>query len=214
MEEKLRCVIVANGEFPTHSIPLESLRNTNFIVACDGAGNSLLDFGVNPDVIIGDLDSFQGNNYDRVKIIKIQEQMSNDLSKAFNYVLSLNFNEIIILGAGGKRDDHAIANIFLLESYSDLKNKDGSTPLVRIQTNFGEFQCFQGDFICKCKIGADVSLFCSDKTIKFNSTNLEYPLNNFSFNNLSNGTLNKALNHFFKIYSNNQDSKMIVFIAF
>ena len=34
-------VIIANGEFPTHSTPLEKLINAQSIIACDGAINNL-----------------------------------------------------------------------------------------------------------------------------------------------------------------------------
>lgn len=51
------CVIVANGEFCTHEIPLKTLKNADFIIACDGAANSLIKYNTEPNVIIGDLDS-------------------------------------------------------------------------------------------------------------------------------------------------------------
>ena len=35
-------VIVANGEFPTHSIPLRILNEATSMLACDGAANTLI----------------------------------------------------------------------------------------------------------------------------------------------------------------------------
>ena len=37
MNTEFDVVIVANGEFPTHEIPLGILKNAKHIVACDGA---------------------------------------------------------------------------------------------------------------------------------------------------------------------------------
>ena len=55
-------VIVANGEFPSHSTPLEKLNNCQSIIACDGAADILIKKGYTPDVIIGDLDSISSLN--------------------------------------------------------------------------------------------------------------------------------------------------------
>ena len=35
-------IIVANGDFPTHQIPLEILKSGQSIVACDGGANKLI----------------------------------------------------------------------------------------------------------------------------------------------------------------------------
>ena len=50
-------VIVSNGDFPTHSIPLEILKEAKSILACDGAADKLANNGYTPNIIIGDLDS-------------------------------------------------------------------------------------------------------------------------------------------------------------
>ena len=52
-----KTVILANGEFPTHEIPLQILNEADFIICCDGASQNLLDYGLKPNLIIGDLDS-------------------------------------------------------------------------------------------------------------------------------------------------------------
>ena len=54
-------IIVANGDFPVHQIPLEILKSAKSILACDGAANTLIDKGFIPDIIIGDLDSISDN---------------------------------------------------------------------------------------------------------------------------------------------------------
>ena len=49
-------LIVANGKFPTNKIPLKILKNSKYIIACDGASNKLIRRGYTPKVIIGDMD--------------------------------------------------------------------------------------------------------------------------------------------------------------
>ena len=50
-------VILANGEYPSHPLPLQMLKNAEFVVCCDGAANEYILRGHTPDVIIGDGDS-------------------------------------------------------------------------------------------------------------------------------------------------------------
>ena len=47
-------VILANGEYPSHPLPLQMLENAEFVVCCDGAANEYILRGHTPDVIIGD----------------------------------------------------------------------------------------------------------------------------------------------------------------
>ena len=47
-------VLIGNGDFPTHSLPLQLLNASPFTVCCDGAANHYLDSGRIPDRIVGD----------------------------------------------------------------------------------------------------------------------------------------------------------------
>ena len=109
-------VIIANGEFPIHSIPLNKLNEAESILACDGAADYLLKKGYVPDIIIGDLDSISSKNKRKYLdiIVEIKDQSKNDLRKAIDYAIGNNINDIIIIGASGKREDHLIGNIFSL----------------------------------------------------------------------------------------------------
>jgi thiamine pyrophosphokinase len=50
-------VILANGSFPFHEIPVAFLRNASRIICCDGAAQSLIEYGIEPFAIVGDCDS-------------------------------------------------------------------------------------------------------------------------------------------------------------
>ena len=54
--------IIANGNFPCHKIPLDILKKSNTIIACDGAANILDYKKYKIDYIIGDLDSIESSN--------------------------------------------------------------------------------------------------------------------------------------------------------
>jgi len=186
-------VIVANGEFPTHSIPLEILRNANSILACDGAGDTLLDKGYIPDIILGDLDSLSNNSKEKYKeiIIEIQNQSQNDFRKALNYTKKQNINDISIIGASGKREDHMIGNIFSLLDYKDLK--------IKLFTDTGFFSCVNKNQIIASFKGQQVSIFSIDSSIKITSNNLKYNFNNSSISNIFIGTLNESTSGSFRL---------------
>ena len=206
------CVIVANGEFCTHEIPLKTLKNADFIIACDGAANSLIKYNTEPNVIIGDLDSLNSIKTN-AKIIQIKNQSTNDLTKAVKYALGLKYEKIYILGAGGKRDDHFIANISLLMQYFGLKNKYKKTVEFIMQTNFGEFFVSNDDFIKNTFKGQQISFFCLDKNARFSSNNLKYEFKNFCFKELNLGTLNEALKDYFGIINHNK-AKLLTYINY
>ena len=67
----------------------------------------------------------------------MKDQETNDLTKAVNYVKTLGFREVLILGATGRREDHTLGNISLLAQFKGmhlnnciLNNLDALTSLI------------------------------------------------------------------------------------
>ena len=111
-------VILANGDFPSHEVPLGKLQDANTIICCDGSANILVKNKMEPQYILGDMDSIDDtlkNKY-RDLIIKLPGQDENDLRKAIVWAEKNGAEKAAILGATGKRDDHSLANIFTLYS--------------------------------------------------------------------------------------------------
>lgn len=87
------------------------------VVAADGGADHALAVGIQPHVVIGDLDSVTANA--RRQLIGTQfvhdtDPDTTDLEKALNYCLSRGATEITVLCAGGGRADHALGNLSLL----------------------------------------------------------------------------------------------------
>jgi len=186
-------VIVANGEFPSHSIPLEILINANCVLACDGAADTLLNKGYAPDVILGDLDSLSDDTKEKYKdhTIEMQDQSQNDLRKALIYARKQNISDISIIGASGKREDHMIGNIFSLLDYKDLN--------IKLFTDTGFFSCIHQNQTIDSFKGQRVSIFVADSTIKITSNNLKYNFNNTTISTLYLATLNESTSGDFKL---------------
>ena len=106
-------VILANGEYPTHPLPLRMLEEAKFVVCCDGAANEYISRGHTPDVIIGDGDSLSPEYKELFAPIihRIADQETNDQTKAVLFLQKKGYRKIAIVGATGKREDHTLGNI-------------------------------------------------------------------------------------------------------
>jgi len=179
-------LIVANGEFPNHPIPIKILEKSKFLIACDGAFNKLNDLGYKPDIIIGDLDSIDKNIMKKFKhkLLHIKDQDQNDLRKALQFCKVNKLFNINIIGATGKREDHTIGNIFSLNSFIDLN--------IKLFTDFGCFVSINKPTIFKSFKNQQVSLFTENKDLRIHTEGLKYNFNYSAITNLYTGTLNEC----------------------
>jgi thiamine pyrophosphokinase len=200
-------VILADGAFPEHKIPLGYLGNAYKIICCDGSAESLVNAGLLPEAIIGDMDSLSKelkNRFaDRIYVDDTQE--TNDLTKAVQWCHHYGYNDIVIVGATGKREDHTIGNISLLAEYSEYVN-------VRMITDTGMFIPFREPCKVETFPGQQVSIFSIDPSTEITSSGLLYPLNRKILKNWWEATLNEALGEFFELKFNG--GPIIVFLKF
>ena len=192
---KCQAILLANGKFPKHPIPLKILDEKHPIICCDGSAKKLLNYGKNPAFIIGDLDSITNKMKLEFSncLIPIKNQRENDLRKSINWIEKNGYKKITILGATGYRDDHTIGNIFSLLEFNFKIKIDLITDYGIFSTcnNYSEFKSF---------IGQQVSIFTTDKKLKITSSNLKYGLKNKTLDSIYAGTLNESLSEKFSIH--------------
>lgn len=180
-------VILANGKFPEHEIPLGYLRNAGKIICCDGAAAGLLNFGLEPDAIIGDIDSLTSDIIDKYqdRLYRDNDQDINDLTKAVKWCTKRGYQNIVILGATGKREDHTIGNISLLAEYArDIK--------VIMVTDTGIlFPLLRSEEIISHP-GQQLSVFSINPDTEITSSGLKYKLDRLKLKNWWRATLNEA----------------------
>ena len=178
-------VIVAGGEFPTAPQPLEVLQNAPFVVCCDGAADRYIATGCVPDAIVGDGDSISIGNREKYAHILhiINEQESNDQTKAVRFLVAQGKRKIAIIGATGRREDHTIGNISLLIEYARAGIEVCSF------TDYGVFVPCNGTTTHKCRKGQQLSIFCITAK-ELNAEGLLYPI--YDFTNWWQGTLNEC----------------------
>lgn len=202
-------VILANGAFPCSELALKYFRHASKLVCCDGAAQKACSHGRNPDYIVGDCDSISSEIKQQFKqrIIKVTEQETNDLTKAFRFCLSNNWRKIIILGATGEREDHTLGNI---ARFADFAKEVDDINMI---TDNGIFYSALCSKTFSCNPGSQVSIFSFDPEQEITSKNLKYPLNRLKLPRWYTATLNEALADSFSL-SFSSVSPVLVFIAF
>ena len=185
--QNFRTIILANGNFPKHEIPLGFLCNAEQIICCDGATQSLLNVGLKPNFIIGDLDSISEEIKKQFASILLYraEQETNDLTKAVQFCWENNRTEITILGATGKREDHTLGNLSLLTDYAEKVN-------VQLLTDDGVFIPLLKTSILESYPGEQISIFSLNSETLFTFHNLLYPVENRKLTSWWQASLNEA----------------------
>lgn len=114
MENKF-VLIICDGLLSDFSYIKKRVANGIFTIACDGAANQLIKQNSIPNLVIGDLDSFDFSlAKPEMQILKDADQETNDLEKALLYAHKHGFSHVEILGALGKRLDHTLKNLSVL----------------------------------------------------------------------------------------------------
>ena len=186
-KEPFDAVIVANGQFPTHAIPLAILHDAKHIVACDGAIHHI----PQAEAVIGDGDSVP--EAFRSKLIRIEEQDDNDLTKATRYCVENGWKRIAYLGCTGKREDHTLGNISLLMRYYRDMGVEGI-----LYTDYGFFTPAYGHRTFLSIKGQQVSLI-NFGSHQLTSTGLRWDA--YTFSEWWQGTLNESLGNSFSLQS-------------
>jgi thiamine pyrophosphokinase len=190
-------VVLADGSFPTHQIPLSYLRKADHIICCDGSVESLITADLEPEAIVGDLDSLTPVISERFadRLFRDTDQDTNDLTKAVRWCINKGYTEIVILGATGKREDHTIGNISLLTEYAREIN-------VTMVTDTGIFSPLLKSSVVKCFTGQQVSVFSINPETNITSKGLKYQLENLKLKNWWMATLNEATGDTFELRFN------------
>ena len=188
-------IILADGQFPFHKIPLDLLHSGIDIICCDGATANLVNFGIEPKYIVGDMDSISDELKQKYvdRIYPNPDQDTNDLTKAVNFCITHQYYRIFILGASGLREDHTIGNISLLITYA---NKGIHTYMI---TDYGMFTPILSTTTLKSYKGQQVSLFQITPNTLITTKGLMYPVAKHPFRQWWEGTLNEALDDSFEI---------------
>jgi thiamine pyrophosphokinase len=200
-------VVLADGDFPGNEIPLRFLSEAEHIVCCDGATENLVNFGLRPDYIVGDLDSIPESLKIRFSSIinRISEQETNDLTKSVKFAVEKGWKNITIIGATGKREDHTLGNLSLICDYAEFAD-------IQLFTDYGVFTPQLKSETYESFPGQQVSIFSFSPETIITTENLAYHINGRPLTSWWQGTLNESTGNEFSIKIN--AGKLLVFRKF
>lgn len=146
----MRAIIFVNGDVPNLDAARKLLRDDDYIIAADGGTRHALNLGLVPSVVIGDLDSLGLVNLPAgVETIQFPaDKDETDLELALLHARERGFDEILLIGALGRRIDQTLGNLSLLSDPAwdgvDVRIDDGIEEIffarnqAQIQGRIGE----------------------------------------------------------------------------
>ncbi len=199
-------LILCNGDPPSQKLFNKYRAKTDYFIAADGGANIALELGTIPDVIIGDLDSYDGSKKESSEIIFRPSQELNDLEKALQHAQKMKGIHIYILGATGHRLDQTLKNLSVLKQFTPQFQQ------IRMSDNFGETRLLPRSFSESFEIGTQLSLFpLSGKVPGITTEGLKYPLNDdFLENGVRDGSSNEVIENPVQITHKKGDLLMFV----
>lgn len=112
-----KCVIVGAAEIGNYEKIKEYLGASDFYIFCDGGLRHMESLGVEPDLIVGDFDS-----YPRSEAVKTAAELitlpcekdDTDTVFAVKEALARGFTDFLLVGVVGQRLDHTLGNLSVL----------------------------------------------------------------------------------------------------
>jgi thiamine pyrophosphokinase len=115
-----RIIIFANGELPDLNKARSLLREDDYIICADGGTRHARALGLQPDLVIGDMDSAEQEQIQALEEAGVvmeffpHDKDETDLELAIHRAIGRNPGQIVIVAALGGRLDQTLANITLL----------------------------------------------------------------------------------------------------
>ncbi|MCF7808888.1 MAG: thiamine diphosphokinase [Candidatus Marinimicrobia bacterium] len=113
----MKALFVLAGSPPSEDLLRSAVADADHVIAVDGGANVFASYQMEPDILIGDLDSVKHLDWTHCQVIQDKDQETTDLQKALGYINdNLHIDEIKLLGALGGRTDHLIHNLKICAS--------------------------------------------------------------------------------------------------
>ena len=184
MKYKSPYALFGNGPNPTHPNVIERLKSINTFFCVDGGADKLITMGYYPDVILGDLDSIDKENkiYNST-IVCLDNQSKNDLEKSIAWCVNQGIEELELFGFSYGRDDHHLANLFIMKNFSDRIK-------MKMYTDKSLIFCINKHSTFLSKTDQTVSIFTFNEKTTITTTGLKYALKDLPLTSPSQGISN------------------------
>ena len=109
-----RCVIVGGASIGDYETVGAMLRPDDYVIYCDCGLRHMDGLGAEPDLIVGDFDSYSNPEMETETIVLPCEKDDTDTVFAVKEALRRGFEDFLLVGVVGERLDHTIGNVSIL----------------------------------------------------------------------------------------------------
>ncbi len=109
-----RCVVIGGADIADYDRIAGFLRADDFLIFCDSGLKHREALAVKPDLIIGDVDSFENPKSGIETIVLPTVKDDTDTVYAVKEALKRGFDDFLLTGTIGGRIDHTLGNISIL----------------------------------------------------------------------------------------------------
>jgi len=148
----------------------------DYVIAADRGYDSLMAFGVQPDLVVGDFDSL-GHTPSHPNVIQLPaEKDDTDMVFALRKGLELGYRRFVLLGGVGGRVEHTYANLQLL----DWLTTQGAQGFLAGEKTVAT-ALRNGEMLFPASMSGYLSVFCnSGEAQGVTLENLKFPLTDYS----------------------------------
>jgi thiamine pyrophosphokinase len=108
---KKTAALFLNGDPPNAMAMQHAMqKNPEFYICTDGAYYYMNSLKINPNVVIGDMDSLS-ESPTNTEVIFVDDQNTTDFEKALQYLCDAGFETVLVLGSTGGQHDHFLGNL-------------------------------------------------------------------------------------------------------
>lgn len=167
-----RALVVLNTELPPYPLWRRWHQGADLVVAADGGANRLLEMGLEPDAVVGDMDSVLGSTRRRLPRSAFHTRAADDatdLEKAIDFAVERGVRDVTVLEGRRRRLDHLLGHMAVLLDR-------GRTLTIRLVDD--EFVTQPVDHVARFRAarGTIVSLFTPSVARGVSTRGLRWPL--------------------------------------
>lgn len=181
--DSMNILLILSGEPPSHHLLQQEFKRTDYVVAVDGGLEVLTRNRIQPNLIVGDLDSAPDVSTVKLddSVVHILEQDSTDLQKSLSWLAeNLDIESLTLLGAGGGRTDHLVHNLQICALFDPqvpicLKNDHDSNSGQKIECIYR----ITPESYCDPIVGEGtlLSIFTLGEAVRLKTQGLKWDLN-------------------------------------
>ena len=166
----MKALILCNGDPPSAGLLARHLPAADLTICTDGAAHWAQEAGVQPQIVIGDMDST--DDFPTGEIVDCgphETQHTSDSEKAVRLALERGAARIVLLGATGGRLDHTLGNVWLVARYHEQAE-------IVLADDYGELQVISGTTRLAAPPGGLLSLLALTPDVTLDTEGLKWPL--------------------------------------